>query len=95
MTTETLKIEKTIRKQVLMGNGEKIRALLLTTGQIELIKFVEHTEITASELSHIQAVSIANASGKLSRLFILGYIERVLSSHETGGKQFIYSGKKR
>ena len=85
-------MESDIRKLVLDGKGEKIRALLLTSNQIELVKMVNKAgTLRASLLSHLQGGSIQNASAQLNRLYRAGYLNRLDTSASSGGIEYTYT----
>ena len=86
--------ERGIRKAVMAGKSGEIRNLLLTQSQISTIKWVHNREFaTAAELSQLLGVSIQNASGKLKRLHMAGYLERLTVSHESGGIEHVYKAQ--
>jgi len=54
-----MKIENTVRMEVLRGEGDKIRKLLLTDQQIKLVEFIRlRGTITAAVLASLESVSI-------------------------------------
>jgi predicted transcriptional regulator len=86
-----MEIEKVIRKQVLAGNGDYIRALLLNKHQMELYNLVKITgTFRASLLANTEGVSIQNASSKLNTLWRRGYLKRTCVSSDTGGNEYFY-----
>jgi len=86
-----MKIRRTIRKQVMAGDSNAIRDLLLTVAQIKLVKWVAANDVsTAAQLAQRLGVSIQNASSKLNRLYRAGYLERLTTSAESGGIEFVY-----
>ena len=89
-----MKIERTIRKQVMAGNSGDIRSLLLNEDQIELVKKIGKASfITAAEISKDLNVSIQNASSKLNRLYRAGYLERLATSAKSGGIEYVYKAQ--
>lgn len=86
-----MKIENTVRMEVLRGEGDKIRKLLLTDQQIKLVEFIRlRGTITAAVLASLESVSIQNASSKLSKLEAKGYLGRGAFSSDSGGVEFVY-----
>lgn len=79
-----------IRKAVLNGEGSEIRNLLLNRKQIFLLELIKENGMTSAFLSHIEEVSIQNASSKLNRLFTAGYLKRTIDSADTGGIEYLY-----
>lgn len=81
-----------IKKAVLDGKGADIRQLLLNRDQIDLVEYVaECGTLRASLLSHVEGISIQNASSKLNRLYTGGYLERTETSADSGGIEYFYS----
>ena len=86
-----MSIDYKIRKQVMAGRGDLIRGLLLTANQIELVELVGRCDLmTANRLADLEDVSIQNASSKLNRLYKAGYLERITTSAESGGIEYVY-----
>ena len=84
-------LEKTIRKQVLKGNADNIRALLLNKHQRELYDLVQKVgTFRASLLAHTEGISIQNASAQLNTLWRRGYLKRTCTSAESGGNEYFY-----
>jgi len=84
-----------IRKLVLKGKGGKIRDLLLTKDQVELVKKVARSgTMRATLLSHLQGISLQSASGRLKRLYEAGYLDRADTSSPSGGIEYFYTVKK-
>ena len=81
-----------IKNAVLEGKGTDIRKLLLNSDQIDLVEYVEEcVTLRATLLSHVEGISIQNASSKLNRLYSGGYLERTETSADSGGIEYFYS----
>jgi predicted transcriptional regulator len=85
-----MRIKATIRKQVLMGNTEDIRKLLLNVDQIALLSLIGNNTIKARGLADLHEISIQSASGRLSKLHTKGYLTRENVSDPSGGNMFVY-----
>ena len=87
------KDKNNIRYHVLKGEGSDIRDLLLNKRQLELFHSIPATGMTASALSLKMNVSIQNASAKLKRLYVAGYVIRYDAGDATGGVEYVYERK--
>ena len=86
-----MEIEKIIRKLVLSGNADDIRALLLNKHQRELYDLVQRAgTFRASLLASTEGISIQNASSQLNTLYRRGYLKRTCISSDTGGNEYFY-----
>ena len=89
-----MEIEKIIRKQVLKGNADYIRALLLNKHQRELYDLVQKAgTFRASLLAHAEGISIQNASSQLNTLWRRGYLKRTCFSSDSGGNEYFYEAE--
>jgi len=87
-----MSFQDSIRSQVILGRSAEIRALLLTDNQLELAMKVDEGEVTtAAQLADKMDISIQNASSKLNRLYVAGYIDRFTRSSDSGGIEHVYS----
>ena len=87
-----MSFKDSIRSQVILGRSAEIRTLLLTDDQLSLADKVDAGEVTtASQLADKMDISIQNASSKLNRLYVAGYIDRSTRSAESGGIEHVYS----
>lgn len=76
------------------GHGDEIRSLLLNNNQIALVNFVKHAgTLRASLLSHLECISIQNASSKLNTLYTKGYLTRTSTASDSGGIEYFYEIK--
>ena len=86
-------IEKTIRMQVMRGNGGKIRELLFTDAQV---KVVEAVKIKGPIESHALApyfnCSVQSMSMRLAKLYKQGYLKRAETTAPSGGVEYLYIG---
>ena len=85
-------LSKTIRRQVMKGNSDEIRKLLLTDSQVKVIEWLGTVgETTSAQASQALGTSMPQASTQLARLHHKGYLDRSYGSAGTGGVEFIYS----
>jgi len=83
--------EKTLRKQILAGNGSDIRALLLTKQQRYLVYHIrKQGNVTTVEIAKHKGVSVQNASSKLQKLYLKGYLKRDALTADSGGIKYVY-----
>jgi len=86
--------KRLIRKQVMTGGSSNIRDLLLTETQEKLVKIIgEKKFTTANETAKQLNISIQNASSKLHTLYRRGYLQRLTTSAESGGIEYVYKSK--
>lgn len=90
-----MKLIDHLRKAVLKGHGARLRKILLTKEQSELVRFVAHTRdgVKTADVVKLQGVSAQCASSKLSNLADKGYLVRVECSADTGGIEYVYTVK--
>ena len=87
-----LEISKTIRDQVMFGNADEIRKLLLTKNQIALVNLVkDFGGITSSKMVSATGISLQDMSTRLARLESKGYLSRSSFSSESGGIEYLYT----
>ena len=88
---DKMELDEIIRTQVLEGNADSIRALLLNKHQLMLYGLVKRAgTFRASLLAHTKGISIQNASSQLNALWRRGYLKRTCISAETGGNEYFY-----
>ena len=81
-----------IREYVLSGKSDEIRMLLMSQQRLKLIrKIIKGKITTAEELANAEGISIQNASMKMHRFFVQGYLNRYSTDSASGGIEFIYS----
>jgi len=86
-----MKIQRTIRMQVMRGNSAELRALLLTKNQIRMVNTIKKSGgMTAKKLSKKNSLSIQNASTQLKLLHTKGYLVREIGAADSGGIEYIY-----
>ena len=85
-----MNVSSTIRAQVLRGESEDIRCLLLNRKQIALLRKIGTKEVTSNWIASSEDVSIQNASSKLERLRKSGYLTRENRGDPTGGDMYFY-----
>ena len=90
-----MKLIDVLRKLVLKGNAAKIREIILTKEQAELVRRVAHTRggVTTADVVVAQGVSTQCASAKLAKLACKGYLVRAERSAESGGIEYVYTIK--
>ena len=76
---------------VMQGDSVEIARLILGPKQVATVKAVTRGEIsTAAQLAKTLDCSIQNASGKLVRLWRLGYLDRSAHIAPSGGVEYHY-----
>lgn len=84
--------ENSIRRLVMAGKSELVRALLLTDSQVELVRAVELAGSMSTETLAVKLnITSQNASAKLNRLYRAGYLHRKIVSAKSGGIEYIYT----
>jgi len=82
---------KLIRRLVLSGNGSEIRNLLLTEQQRKLVYHIRKCgNVSTAEIAKKYNISSQNASSKLQKLYLKGYLKRDAITADTGGIEYIY-----
>lgn len=90
------KLIREVQLMVLNGESSKVRSVLLTQNQIDLVLFINlRGKTTASDIARIKNLSIQNASTKLAVLHKKGYLERNTRSAESGGIEHYYDVDKK
>lgn len=74
-------------------NPEKLRVLMVTRNQINIIKFISKAPegVFSPLISFKFNISIQSASTILATLYKKGYLSRSEKVHPTGGSQYLYS----
>ncbi len=81
-----------IRLAVLNGEASNLRELLLTRTQVvQITEIYDLNLMTSERLAELWDISIQNASMKLRRFYIGGYLDRSEHSAVSGGIEFLYS----
>ena len=74
-----------------MVTRDKIKDLMLTNGDYELMCFIASGENTSSKISELAMQSVQSVSGRLAKLRRKGYITRKQVMQVSGGYEFEYS----
>lgn len=83
---------QSIRLAVLNGEAGKIRELLLNQGQVsQVLEIYDFNLFTSEKLAKAWGITIPNASMKLKRFYLVGYLERTKTTAPSGGIEYIYS----
>lgn len=81
-----------IRLHVMHGHSAEIARLMLGPKQVAIVKAVTRGEVhTTAQLSKTLGCSIPNASGKLVKLWRLGYLSRTAHAAPSGGPEYHYA----
>lgn len=83
---------KEIRGLVMRGHSAKIRALLLTQDDVDVVRWVgsDGPGVTTGQLAARLGCSIQAASARLSRLWRRGYLTREERTAPSGGIEYFY-----
>lgn len=69
---------------------ERIKDLMITTGDEEILRIARKHSTCSSEISNEFGISIQSASLRLKRLSLKGYLRRVEIAQESGGYEWMY-----
>ena len=83
-----------LRDLIMQGHESRIKTLIITEEQKQLIRIIGTMDyMTTSDLCERYSITAQNASAKLNRLFVAGYLNRESRSSETGGIEYRYTSK--
>ena len=83
-------LTKDILMKVCMTNPSFIRKYVLTDAQIDVVKGTRCGLGTSIALAAYKDISIQSASGRLQKLYKLGYLKRTAQPDPSGGIYYRY-----
>lgn len=75
---------------LILDEAEKVRSLLITDSQIEIVRMCSFGYVTSAALSENLGCSIQSATQRLKSLFNKGYLNRVQAQQDSGGIEYRY-----
>jgi len=78
-------------KRLVVDNQENIKRLTISKSAIEMFNFcrIKKGAMTREVANHF-SIGITDASTRLKKLYVLGYLTRTEITSESGGIEFIY-----
>jgi DNA-binding CsgD family transcriptional regulator len=90
-TLMDIEIKENDLRQYMVDNPEKVKDLLLTKRQIEIIKATAKLgQMTSESLAVVLDISVQNASAQLGKLRFKGYLSRTYTASNSGGIIYVY-----
>lgn len=85
------KLEEKALKHFLVKNRQKIKEMIPTAREVELLDFIKRKRIAGSDdIRDRFNLSVQNANASLVRLWRKGYLDRRDIGHATGGSYYEY-----
>jgi len=80
-------------RSLIVKNRTRIKDLMLSESQMQIVKSADKG-VKTSWLAEALNITAQNASGRLNKLFWMGYLVRTSTTAKSGGVEYLYTTSK-